>query len=93
MRGISTDDVDSIIDYNVTNNRSSIDLNENEQKTTTNRMRRKKLIVSFCQYIEATLNRMSDDQIDRIIEETTIMLIKRKRAFHDSSDENESTTV
>lgn len=52
----------------------------------TNNARRINVITTFCQYIKANLNRMTDEQIDRVIEDMTVMLFRRKRAFRRSCD-------
>lgn len=51
-----------------------------------NNARRINVITTFCQYIKANLNRMTDEQIDRVIEDMTVMLFRRKRAFRRSCD-------
>lgn len=58
------------------------------QMTTdiANNSRRINVITTFCQYIKANLNRMTDEQIDRVIEDMTVMLFRRKRAFRRSCD-------
>lgn len=63
---------------------------ETPTQMTTNEMannaRRTNVITTFCQYIKANLNRMTDEQIDRVIEDMTVMLFRRKRAFRRSCD-------
>lgn len=53
---------------------------------TAHNARRINVITTFCQYIKANLNRMTDEQIDRVIEDMTVMLFRRKRAFRRSCD-------
>lgn len=60
---------------------ANLNINERNNKT-----RRINMITSFCEYMNANLNLMTDDQIDQVIEDMTVLLFRRKRAFRRSCD-------
>lgn len=88
VSGFDADDDDSptpIDDIHESGRLSEHGLGE-ETVDMANNARRINVITTFCQYIKANLNRMTDEQIDRVIEDMTVMLFRRKRAFRRSCD-------